>query len=230
LVVYEKDDVLFLLDAARAVLSTCSNAMQQARIRSSWALANILDLFADHADGGELFDQLDRYRQILDVGIQAAQDNDKLRPNGVRIIGTVLCLKRDGFTHDMDMVDKAVLLMCHHVGTGSFKLRWNACHAFGKMLRNSNFPIGTALWTAQVYECLLAAVAEKKNFKVRIHALVALASPSRVEQYGGWKERILNQIQSTRALDASIVKQDEEIYKEQLEKQMAACIQHLNSL
>ncbi|CAG8443342.1 1080_t:CDS:2, partial [Acaulospora colombiana] len=65
------------------------------------------------------------------------------------------------------------------------KVRWNACYAAANMLHNPSFPIGTKNhWSTQLYESLIRVVQTSKNFKVRINACLALATPMTREKYG----------------------------------------------
>lgn len=85
--------------------------------------------------------------------------------------------------------------------------RWNACHAASNLLLNPTFPIGYIElsssskqqynWTNTLYNSLIKALTKCSNYKVRINACLALATPKQIRFYGDCIQPIFQAILST---------------------------------
>ena len=79
---------------------------------------------------------------------------------------------------------KAVDLLCKSLTSGTFKVRWNACHCFKLLFSNKDFPMGgSAPYTHQIYTSLQKAAIESTNFKVRTGAITSFSTPSQLYRY-----------------------------------------------
>jgi hypothetical protein len=167
--------------------------------------------------------------EVLSTATAGSLDNDKLRSNAVRAIGSLLRITPKEYyenTRIMSLVRNAMDGLVKNIESGSLKTRWNACHATSNMLLNPYFPIGFVAeggiypWTQTLFQALISALIQCKNFKVRINACLAMTTPSKQEQYGDKLPLIIKSI-----LEAwEICQQNQEYkeikYKNQLEQQV----------
>ena len=127
------------------------------------------------------------------------------------------------YGRNIQLVKAAMASMTKNIETGSLKTRWNACHATSNMLKNAAFPIGDGYpWTEAVYGALAQAVRQCRNYKVKINACLALATPVARDKYGRQFETVLQAILS--AWEACHKEEDGEFqeyrYREQLKDQV----------
>ncbi|CAG8719221.1 17253_t:CDS:10, partial [Cetraspora pellucida] len=139
------------------------------------------------------------WAKIVKAGLSASNDNDKVRPNGVRALGSIIHVLPTNFIirEESGLIKDVVMALIKNFESGSLKVRWNACYAASNMLHNPNFPIGqkSNTWSVQLYDALIRAVQTSKNFKVRINASLALATPTTRDKYGD--EQLKNQLLAT---------------------------------
>ncbi|KAI9011420.1 hypothetical protein BC832DRAFT_550660 [Gaertneriomyces semiglobifer] len=242
------DDVLFLADVASSLPAAMEDPNLSVRIRGSWAIANLCDAFARISEKNDTVDVLvteggvttDVYVQLMRTGVAAAKDNDKCRSNGVRALGNIIraCPKSVLAAERERAIKNAVEAVLKNVDSGSVKTRWNSCHALTNMLRVTGFPIGTASYTASVYNALTKAL-NSKNFKVRISAAAALAAPKTLTCYGRDEQdattRIVNLIEVLArgwesVDDLAEVKFGEVKHRESLRHQLDTTFKHLKHL
>ncbi|KAL9981784.1 hypothetical protein ACROYT_G010531 [Oculina patagonica] len=186
-----RDDVLFVADTANAVLTAMTDDKIMVRMKAAWSLGNLSDSLVNNMsceDSGFMEDFSDMLLlKLLHTSITAADDNEKVKSNAVRALGNFLrytrtsTLEKAGF---MEAVENAVQALVRNVGSGLMKVRWNACYAFGNVFRNPFLPIGTAPWTADIYNGLENVIRDCKNFKVRINAVIPLSVPPERRYYG----------------------------------------------
>lgn len=85
---------------------------------------------------------------LLEVGLRACQDKDKIRPHGVRCIGNVASFLQPQQVQNSvlaPLVARTVSTLITCASTGNnMKTRWNACHALGNIIASGNFPIAIA--------------------------------------------------------------------------------------
>ncbi|CAI2176297.1 4075_t:CDS:10 [Funneliformis geosporum] len=129
------------------------------------------------------------WARIVKAGLAASNDNEKVRPNGVRMLGSIIHVSPTNFLEreERGLIKDVVMILIKNFETGTLKVRWNACYAAANMLRNPNFPIGLRSnnWSIPLYESLIKVVQTSKNFKVRINACLALSTPTTRAKYGG---------------------------------------------
>ncbi|GBC04366.1 hypothetical protein RclHR1_05640009 [Rhizophagus clarus] len=186
--------------ASDMVLSVIQQMADQAilvRVRSSWALGNLCDtmvLLSNPANNQGMSNTNTEFLirvmwiRIVKAALAASNDNEKVRPNGVRALGSIIHVSPTNFLEreERHLIKDVVLSLIKNFESGTLKVRWNACYAAANMLRNPNFPIGSKSnsWSVQLYEALIKAVQTSKNFKVRINACLALSTPTTRAKYG----------------------------------------------
>ncbi|XP_063860757.1 HEAT repeat-containing protein 6-like isoform X2 [Scylla paramamosain] len=184
------------VEAACDLLAQRDANVNRDRLLASWALANVssvFELYKESWEGSEHFGSREVLSQemlgrVLDVGLRACQDKDKIRPHGVRCIGNVASfLQPQQVAHPalVPLVTQTVdtLITCASSGS-NMKTRWNACHALGNIMSSGRLPIATAPWRGQVFTILGCLVESFKNYKVRIQACSALCSVTGRQEYG----------------------------------------------
>lgn len=167
--------------------------------------------------------------EILGVVTAGALDNDKLRSNAVRAIGSLLRITPKEYydnTRIMSLVRNAMDGLEKNIESGALKIRWNACHATSNMLLNDHFPIGfmdgggVYPWTHTLYQSLIQSLLQCKNFKVRINACLALTTAKNQNQYGDKMTLIVKSILEAWEICQKNQEYKEAKYKQQLEKQV----------
>ncbi|CAG8437478.1 9765_t:CDS:10 [Scutellospora calospora] len=232
-----QQDTKFASDMALTVIQQMSDQNLLVRVRSSWALGNLCDTMVILSNPSNISQGVTPrnanlneflinvlWAKIVKAGLSAANDNDKVRPNGVRTLGSIIHVLPTNF------------IVREERGLIKDVVRWNACYAASNMLRNPNFPIGqkSNTWSVQLYDALIRAVQTSKNFKVRINASLALATPTTRDKYGD----ITTFIKILQAVVTSLENIDnltgtgfsEVKYQEQLKNQLLATYQHLISI
>jgi hypothetical protein len=184
LVLYKgpRDDDLYVMDVANALLETSSDGSLPTRVRASWALGNLCDalvLKQRTQDGYDI--PIALIKRLVDAALLAARDTDKVRPNAMRALGGLSRSFTSEFVATDEGHDVAVSIvraLCANLATGPVKNRWNAAHAFGTLLSNPNIPLGEDADTADAARQLLDVIRTSSNFKVSGIALVhELSSP-----------------------------------------------------
>ncbi|XP_018299904.1 HEAT repeat-containing protein 6 isoform X1 [Mycetomoellerius zeteki] len=87
-------DTGFLMDLADTVCSAFEDKNLGVRVKSAWALANLCDCLSrqkQHEDV-EPFSLEDLLPKLYHISVKATKDNDKVKCNAVRAIGTILYL------------------------------------------------------------------------------------------------------------------------------------------
>ncbi|KAG1453298.1 hypothetical protein G6F55_008215 [Rhizopus delemar] len=202
-----KEDSLFVSDMMKAILAQKDEKITLILVRSSWALANMCDALVMESEKEEFklreYMSTSEWIDVLTFSTKASTDNEKLRSNAVRAIGSLLRVTPKEYfdnTRIMSLVSHAMDGLVKNIETGSLKTRWNACHATSNMFLNPYFPIGYMNeggiypWTQTIYEALIQSLLQCKNFKVRINACLALSTPKSREKYGNKLEMIMSSI------------------------------------
>ncbi|KAI8099098.1 armadillo-type protein, partial [Halteromyces radiatus] len=203
-----RQDTCFVSDMATVLLDRMEDQVILVRLRASWAQGNLCDalVIASDADGFDLREwiSIPTWMKMTSTATSASLDNDKLRSNAVRAIGSLLRITPLNYfqdRHGMLLVRDALTGLVKNIESGSLKTRWNACHAASNALKNRHFPIGYRQqydqggemykkedqqeypWTRIVFQTLTNAL-QCKNYKVRINACLALATPHQRSFYG----------------------------------------------
>uniref|UniRef100_A0A182PQC7 HEAT repeat-containing protein 6 n=1 Tax=Anopheles epiroticus TaxID=199890 RepID=A0A182PQC7_9DIPT len=241
-----RDDVCYVENTIESILRIMRDPNLTARIKTSWSLGNATDaliLNQQHhlqhesspaEDYSMINDEL--MRRILEVGLESAKDNDKIRSNAVRTIGNVLHLLRPAqleqpawFTLYQDAIERLI----HNVtvsSTVNVKVKWNACYALGNMMKNETFflpVVGGGRWERRVFPALCETVVNSPNFKVRINAAQALSIIDKRTHYGGFFHQTWTAL--LRALEQSdnLVDYNEYKRRDSLQEQLCLSLAHL---
>ncbi|KAI8640594.1 armadillo-type protein [Parasitella parasitica] len=232
-----RDDPLFFSDMLKVILLQKDDKTILVRVRASWAIANLCDALVSENDNNASFGFRDymsttEWIQVLEMSTNGSLDNEKLRSNAVRAIGSLLRVTPKEYyenTRIMSLVKNAMQGLEKNIEAGSLKVRWNACHATSNMLLNPHFPIGFIPkeggiypWTHTLYQSLIHSLLHCKNFKVRINACLALTTPKQRDQYGDKLVKIVESILEAWSVCEKNAEYKEIKYKQQLEQQVSS--------
>ncbi|CDH49671.1 heat repeat-containing protein 6 [Lichtheimia corymbifera JMRC:FSU:9682] len=234
-----RGDPHFVSDMAAAIMDQMNDKAILVRVRASWAEGNLGDALVAESEDPEFDFQewipLMTWSNIIITATSACTDNDKLRSNAVRALGSILRITSKDYFHarkSAQLLKNAMNGLCKNIETGTLKTRWNACHAASNMLKNPDFPVGDPYpWTKAIYTALIHSLLQCRNFKVRINACLALATPTRRDQYGSSFDAVVQAILA--AWDACHQEDDtfqEYRYREQLKEQVKSALHHIQTL
>ncbi|XP_037791057.1 HEAT repeat-containing protein 6-like [Penaeus monodon] len=178
------------------ILAQKESNVNRDRLLASWALANVssvLELYSEswqrieHNASSDLLPTF-LLARLLEVGVRACKDKDKIKPHGVRCVGNVTSFLHANQASDpaiAPLVTKAIetLIVCSSTGN-NMKTRWNACHALGNILTSGRLSITDVPWRSQVLTTLGNLVENFKNYKVRIQACSALCGLNSRDEFG----------------------------------------------
>ncbi|XP_069040260.1 HEAT repeat-containing protein 6 isoform X2 [Lepisosteus oculatus] len=191
-----REDVMFVADAANAILACLDDRSPNVRAKAAWSLGNLTDtLIVNMESVGQGFQEefCDLLLlKMLKSATQASNDKDRVKSNAVRALGNLLHflqpqhVSRPSFAGPLEEAVRALIGTVG--GDATMKVRWNACYALGNAFRNPALPLGTAPWTSDAYSALTGVVKSCKNFKVRIKSAMALAVPGSRERYGSGEQ------------------------------------------
>ncbi|KAL1925631.1 uncharacterized protein VTP21DRAFT_514 [Calcarisporiella thermophila] len=234
-----REDILFVADMAEVMILQSTDSQLSVRIRASWSLGNLCDTLGQLWDDGQLervneILNFEMWEKVLKASLSASLDNEKVRPNGLRALGSLLRISPKRFLLH-PIISQVVSSLAKNVEGGVLKARWNACHALANAFRNPGFPLGAAGWSADILNSLCSALTGCKNFKVRIHACAALSAVEKRERFGNAQAfiKVIEAIVSSTEIMSQTcarLENTEQRYKEQLEHELIKAYQQLSQL
>ncbi|XP_011872958.1 PREDICTED: HEAT repeat-containing protein 6 [Vollenhovia emeryi] len=187
-------DTGFLVDLADTVCAAFEDKNLGVRVKSAWALANLCDCLSRQKQHEEVepFPLEDLLPKLYHISVKAAKDNDKVKCNAVRAIGTILYLCPQKHILSDTTLGLDALIKCAVLGN-DMKVRWNACRALGLVLSHDPDAILPPSWKDQVFPELCTLICNSPNFKVRTNAAWALSSCNCYDKYTVmlWKSIVL---------------------------------------
>ncbi|XP_053979487.1 HEAT repeat-containing protein 6 [Hylaeus volcanicus] len=188
-----KEETGFLMDLADIVCLAADDTNLGVRIKGAWALANLCNcLSKEKNDEVEPLPLEVLLPKLYQVSIKASKDNDKVKCNAVRALGSILHLCPDKHVLNDTISGLEALINCAILGN-DMKVRWNACRAIGLVLSNNPDDILPPSWRDQVFPVLCNLICNSPNFKVRTNAAWALYTCNSYGKYSAtlWKSIIL---------------------------------------
>ncbi|XP_033230465.1 HEAT repeat-containing protein 6 isoform X2 [Belonocnema kinseyi] len=189
-----EEDAGFLMDLAEITFSTLQDSNLGVRIKAAWTLASLCDYLIRRENNTDIEPlSLDVIlAKTYESSVKATKDNDKVKCNATRVVGSVLFLCRENSILGDTTEGLEALIQCASIGNDQ-KVRWNACHAIGLVLSREPDRIFPKTWKEHVFPTLCNLVCDSPNFKVRTNAAWAL---SVCNSYGKhiisvWKSTIL---------------------------------------
>ncbi|KAL5221950.1 hypothetical protein ABZP36_026663 [Zizania latifolia] len=222
------------------------NSPTPVRVTASWALANLCSSIRFRAL--ELHDNpsagvLDKsaISLLVEIALRLAKDGEKVKSNAVRALGYLLRFIR--FNNHSGTVDdpsnsvlygdpvwleKMVHALMSCVTTGNVKVQWNVCHALSNLFMNNTFRLPGMPWASSVYSILLLLLRDSNNYKIKMHAAVALAVPvSRLDYGSSFPDVVQGIEQVLESLSSNNLPPSNFRHRDNLEKQVTFTALHL---
>ncbi|XP_062191906.1 uncharacterized protein LOC133895528 [Phragmites australis] len=178
------------------------NSSTPVRVTASWALANLcscvrfraLELHMDPSAGVL---NKSTITLLVEIALRLTKDGEKVKSNAVRALGYLSRFIR--FNHQADAInspsdsifygdpvwlERMVQALISCVTTGNVKVQWNVCHALSNLFMNNTLRLQDMPWASSVYSILLLLIRDSNNYKIKMHAAVALAVPVSRLDYG----------------------------------------------
>ncbi|XP_045498148.1 HEAT repeat-containing protein 6 [Colias croceus] len=228
-----REDICFVSDCGENILRALSETTLVVKTKAAWALANLSDalvLNAEEPDVERLDDDL--LLRLLEVSVNCAADNDKVKMSATRALGNMLRLIReDNLARHPQLkalCELAIgkLLECA-VKVTNMKVRWNACYAIGNAMKNDTLFTSFSGWQYQVFPSLCNLAQECKNLKVRINASVALRAPSVRTHYGPHYALVWRGVMEAMQCAANVDDYSEYRHKDNLIEQLCVTLAHM---
>ncbi|XP_062195572.1 uncharacterized protein LOC133898826 [Phragmites australis] len=178
------------------------NSSTPVRVTASWALANFCSCIRFralevHTDPSAGVLNKPTISLLVEIALRLTKDGEKVKSNAVRALGYLSRFIR--FNHQADAIndpcdsvfygdlvwlERMVHALMSCVTTGNVKVQWNVCHALSNLFMNDTLRLQDMPWASSVYSILLLLVRDSNNYKIRMHAAVALAVPVARLDYG----------------------------------------------
>ncbi|XP_017006607.2 HEAT repeat-containing protein 6 [Drosophila takahashii] len=225
-----KTDLGFVENAAELTLRIIGDAQLAVRIKAAWALGNISDALIaaclqTERVSGELL------RRLIQAATKSCGEHDKVRANAVRALGNllqILQLQNSRENGEQMQLAMAKLLDCVR-SSGNAKVKWNACHAIGNLVRHRAF-FASGQLAGILFPALSQLVVHNANFKVRTNAAGVLLQVEQRQDLGAhfplvWRS-LLEALERSNALDSF----EEYNHRDALQQQLCLAIAHLLQL
>lgn len=228
-----REDIGFVSDCGENILRALAESSLVVRTKGAWALGNLSDALVLNVDDPEIDDIDDRLLlRLLEVSIQCAADNDKVKMSAMRGLGNILrIIKQNNLQRDPQfrvLCEAAIgkLLDCA-CKVSNMKVRWNACYAMGNAMKNDDLFTCFSGWQSQVFPNLCSLTRDCKNLKVRINAAVALRAPTTRAQYGELFPLVWRGVMAAMENAANVDDFTEYRHKDNLIEQLSVTLAHL---
>ncbi|KAH8240254.1 hypothetical protein KR026_001223, partial [Drosophila bipectinata] len=225
-----KGDLVFVENAAELSLNLVNDTQLVVRTKAAWALGNISDALL----GGVTLHSERISEELLGRLIQAATlscgDHDKVKANAVRSLGNLLQVLQLQPGENFEQMQAAISKLLNCVkNVSSAKVKWNACHAIGNLVRHRAF-FATNHLAGILFPALSQLIVQHANFKVRINATAVLLQLEQRQDIGNhfalvWRS-ILEALERSNALDSF----EEYNHRDALQQQLCLAIAKLLSL
>ncbi|KAH8388755.1 hypothetical protein KR200_009591 [Drosophila serrata] len=223
-----KADLVFVENAAELTLRIINDSQLAVRIKAAWALGNISDaLIAAIPNHSERVSE-ELLGRLIQAATHSCADHDKVKANAVRSLGNLLqILQQQQVSENTESMQLAMskLLDCVR-SAGSAKVKWNACHAIGNLVKHRAF-FATNHLAGILFPALSQLVVQHANFKVRINATGVLLQVEMRQDFGShfplvWRS-LLDALERSNALDNF----EEYNHRDALQQQLCLAMAHL---
>ncbi|RZC35907.1 HEAT repeat-containing protein 6 [Asbolus verrucosus] len=184
-----REDAGFVVDTAETIHRVLQEENLTVKVKCSWSLGNLSEALVLNRTNPDPTEELPNSLifKLLKATIKASHDNDKIKMNTVRALGNILQLINEDLIEEANFkeaIEEGIDILVKTSTSGSnMKVRWNSCYAIGNAMKNPVLFATTINWQEKVFNALIDLVMNFRNFKVRINAAVALASPKKREFY-----------------------------------------------
>ncbi|OEL28670.1 HEAT repeat-containing protein 6 [Dichanthelium oligosanthes] len=179
---------------------------------------------------------------LVEIALRLAKDGEKVKSNAARALGYLSRFIR--FNHQADTIndpsdsvfygdpvwlERMVQALMSCVTTGNVKVQWNVCHALSNLFMNNTLRLQDMPWASSVYSILLLLIRDSNNYKIKMHAAVALAVPvSRLDYGSSFPDVVRGLVHALEALSSNNSSLPSNFkLKDNLEKQLTFTALHL---
>ncbi|CAL5008441.1 unnamed protein product [Urochloa decumbens] len=223
------------------------NSSTPVRVTASWALANLCSCIRFkalevHTDSFAGVVNKSSISLLVEIALRLAKDGEKVKSNAVRALGYLSRFIR--FNHqagttsepsdsvfygDPVWLERMVQALVSCVTTGNVKVQWNVCHALSNLFMNDSLRLQDMPWASSVYSILLLLIRDSNNYKIKMHAAVALAVPvSRLDYGSSFPDVVRGLMHALEALGSNNSSLPSNFkQKDNLEKQLTFTALHL---
>ncbi|PUZ50130.1 hypothetical protein GQ55_6G035500 [Panicum hallii var. hallii] len=230
-----------------AIELNTQNSSAPVRVTASWALANLcscirfkaLEVYIDTSAGVLNKSSISL---LVEIALRLVKDGEKVKSNAVRALGYLSRFIR--FNHQADKIndpsdsvfygdpvwlERMVQALMSCVTTGNVKVQWNVCHALSNLFMNDTLRLQDMPWASSVYSILLLLIRDSNNYKIKMHAAVALAVPvSRLDYGSSFPDVVRGLVHALEALSSNNSSLPSNFkQKDNLEKQLTFTALHL---
>ncbi|XP_072966428.1 uncharacterized protein [Typha angustifolia] len=238
-----------LNDFIQAAEFNTRDPLSSVRITATWALANICDSLRHkaaelHIEGSAGVITGSTVSLLVECALRLTKDGDKIKSNAVRALGNLsrfirfedrsaagngASLPVSTFYGDPLWLERTVQAFVSCVTTGNVKVQWNVCHALSNLFMNDTLKLHDVSWAPAVYSILLLLLRDSTNYKIRIHAAVALAVPaSRLDYGSSYSDVVQGLVHVVESLNSNNSSSPSSFkYKSNLEKQLMFTTLHV---
>ncbi|CAB3261513.1 unnamed protein product [Arctia plantaginis] len=228
-----REDIGFVSDCGENILRALAEPTLVVRIKGAWALGNLSDalvLNMEEPDSEEIDDDL--LVRLLEVSVQCALDNDKVKMSATRGLGNLLRLiKNEKLLRNTEikiLCESAIMkLLDCACKVNNMKVRWNACYAMGNVMKNEQLFTCFSGWQDKVFPSFCTLSQDCKNLKVRITAATALRAPTARAHYGTHYVPVWRAMLTAMENAAPVDDYNEYKHKDNLIEQLCVTLAHL---
>ncbi|XP_026761719.2 HEAT repeat-containing protein 6 [Galleria mellonella] len=228
-----REDICFVSDCGENIVRALAEPTLVVRTKAAWALGNLSDALVLNMEEPEVDDiDDDLLRRLLEVSIQCATDNDKIKMSATRGLGNFLRLINNEHlvrSPQIKTLCETALERLLHCAckVSNMKVRWNACYAMGNAMKNEHLFTCFNGWQRQVFSSLCSLAQECKNLKVRINAALALRAPTSRVQYGQQFAAVWSAVMAAMDSAANVDDFTEYQHKDNLIEQLCVTLAHM---
>ncbi|KXN74207.1 hypothetical protein CONCODRAFT_2739, partial [Conidiobolus coronatus NRRL 28638] len=179
-----------ILDLIQINLDSRANDNLLVRVKSSWCLANICDKLVELKENSSSEDYYllhntndnkwgEVLSNIVDCGVEYCKDHDKIKGNGVRILGRIgklltSSLIENNLINLENLMDSLFLCFC----SGLVKTRWNSILSIGQLYNNPDIiELTKSLpWHKELLDKMFSTLIQSHNYKFKTHIITAFQS------------------------------------------------------
>ncbi|ESO07960.1 hypothetical protein HELRODRAFT_75516, partial [Helobdella robusta] len=132
-----REDECFLVDATSCLIKSCRDSNLSVVMKATWSISNLTDALLPNKDENSYPSSL--LLELYTTSCDLCTKNDKTRSNALRALGNLLNFTPKQFIESekfREVMDLSLKLINNYMTSGSVKVRWNACYAYGKLMKN----------------------------------------------------------------------------------------------
>jgi HEAT repeat-containing protein 6 len=177
-----REDLCFIENITESVLRVMKEQNVVARTKASFGLSNVVDcLLLIKSNSNGISESL--LKQIVETCLLAGKDNDRVKVNAVRTLGSsIILFSRNQLENQIwiDLFEKSIIMLNSQlINCSNVKVKWNICYAFSSMMKNTLIFEEDLVhkWRESVFKTLCNTIEASQNFKVRTKSCMALTTP-----------------------------------------------------